>query len=90
MPSSPLMRRYPVGAIVQHRDGYIFVKRDDGWIAQHRLVAEAAHGELNKGDRVYHIDGDRTNNNKDNLVVLHFNTTRYHLLKTRRILYLPK
>lgn len=42
----------------------------DGYIYEHRFVAEELVGRLlNENDIVHHIDGDRTNNSLDNLEV---------------------
>lgn len=84
-------KSYPVGTRVQHRNGYIFVKTDDGKLmAEGRRNWEIQRGELKEGDKVYHLDGDRTNNNIRNLAKIHFNTTKFVLLKESRILWLPK
>ena len=41
------------------------------YVLQHRLVAEEKIGRyLTKSDVVHHIDGDKSNNDKDNLIVL--------------------
>lgn len=43
----------------------------DGYVLEHRLVAEKMIGRyLEKSERVHHIDGVKTNNTPENLVVL--------------------
>lgn len=83
-----------IGTKVQHRNGYIFVKieGDEGdpqWQAEARRVWELQRGPLNEGDRVFHIDGDRTNNRITNLAKIHYNTTKFVFLKQSRVLYAP-
>lgn len=87
-----LMHRYPAGSVVQHRDGYVHVKRSDGrWTTEHRLVAEIKikGRELSDNERVFHMDGNRENNHADNLAVIVINKTRYRLLPQARALYIP-
>lgn len=82
-------RKYPAGTRVQHRNGYIVVKTEDGMMAESRRVWELHHGELQPGDRVFHMDGDRTNNKINNLAKVHFNDTKFVFLKESRVLWLP-
>lgn len=83
-------RSYPLGTRVQHRNGYIVVKTEDGMISEGRRVWELSKGDLAPGDRVFHSDGDRTNNNPNNLVKVHFNATKFVMLKESKVLWLPK
>lgn len=85
---------YPLGTRVQHRDGYIFVKAQDDegrerLIVESRRIWELRRGPLEPGDRVFHKDGDRTNNNIQNLEKIHFNQTKFVFLKESKILYMP-
>ncbi len=82
-------RQYPVGARVQHRNGYIVVKTPDGMMAESRRVWELQRGPLVEGDRVFHLDGDRTNNNIRNLAKIHFRQTKFKMLPTSRVLWIP-
>lgn len=87
-------KSYPVGTRVQHRNGYIVVKveTDDGsarMMAESRRVWELKKGPLDAGDRVFHIDGNRTNNDIKNLAMVHFNQTKFTFLKTSKILFMP-
>lgn len=88
-------RSYPVGTRVQHRTGYISVKvvDDEGrarMMAENRRVWELSRGPLQLGDRVFHMDGDRTNNKIQNLAKIHFNQTKFTFLKHSEILWMPK
>lgn len=87
-------KNYPVGTKVQHRNRYIFVKCDGEkkWKAEHRWVMEqkVLGRDLEEGERVYHRDGDRENNQPANLVAIKFATTKYVFLKKSRVLYIPK
>lgn len=87
--------RKPVGTIIQRRDGKNYVKLEKGWIAESRLVAQLqlVKRDLEPGEKAYHRDctliGQKGYNNKDNLVVLRFNMTKYRLLPHPEIVYLP-
>lgn len=81
--------RYASGTRVQHRNGYIFIKTPEGMKPEARAMWEATHGDLREGDRVFHLDGDRTNNNIRNLAKIHFNTTKFTMLKESRVLWKP-
>lgn len=85
---------YPAGTRVQHRTGYIFVKVQDDegkqkLMTESRRVWELRKGTLEAGDRVFHMDGDRTNNNISNLAKIHFNQTKFTFLKESKVLYMP-
>ena len=66
------------GGRKKHSSGYILVYRPDnqladkhGFVLEHRLVAEQKYGrKLTSSDIVHHIDGNKTNNNPENIVVL--------------------
>lgn len=83
-------KSYPLGTRTQHRNGYIYVKTADGLMAEARRVWELKYGDLGPGDRVYHLDGDRTNNHPSNLAKVHFNHTKFVMLKESRVLWMPK
>jgi len=62
----------------QHRNnGYIYIYKPDhpnasktGYVSEHRMVASEMLGRpLTKQDIIHHIDGDRTNNNEQNLFI---------------------
>jgi len=81
--------RYQSGTKVQYRNGYIKVKTEEGMVAESRRNWELLRGPLLPGDRVFHLDGDRTNNNIKNLARVHFNDTKFTMLKESRILWAP-
>lgn len=61
-----------------HSQGYILVycpthhlANKHGFVLEHRLVAEQKYGrEIKKDEVVHHIDGNKTNNSIDNLVIV--------------------
>lgn len=60
-----------VGTISHRNDGYVYVKvGDDDWEREHNLVWEKANGKIPKGYRVLHLDGNRSNNDLDNLILM--------------------
>lgn len=63
------IRRNNVGTV--RPDGYKYVWIiDKGWQYVHRLVYETFVGDIPKGLEINHKDGNRSNNNVDNLEVL--------------------
>ena len=83
--------KYPVGTVLRYRNGCAFVKGKDGkWVRQSRLVYSLQFGELQEGQRVFHKDGDRTNDEAENLVAIQFNEFRFQLFPERKVLYMPK
>lgn len=67
----------PVGS-KRESHGYISIKTESGWKAEHRYNAEIKIGrKLRKGEVVHHIDGNPSNNEMLNLVVCR--TNREHL-----------
>lgn len=85
-----LGKRHVPGTRVQYRTGYIYVKTDEGMVSEARRVWEQHRGELDSGDRVFHMDGDRTNNNIRNLAKVHFNDIKFTMLKESKVLWAPK
>lgn len=86
------MHNYPPGSVVQQRNGYIFVKLENGtWQAEARWVMEnkVISRPLKSFERVYHRDGDRTNNERGNLVVLKINQTPFKVFERSRPLFIP-
>lgn len=84
----------PIGAKVQHRNGYIHVKveGDEGeakWMSEARRTWELHRGPLKEGDRVFHVNGDRTNNHISNLAKVHYNSTKFVFLKESKLLFCP-
>lgn len=57
-----------VGTLKGRSDGYADVWVGDRWRLEHRVVMERVLGrELFPGENVHHIDGDKRNNDPDNL-----------------------
>lgn len=89
---------YDIGTKVQHRNGYIKVKIEgEGgkpkWEAEARRNWELTYGDRDPivaGDRVFHKDGDRTNDRPSNLAKIHYNDTKFVFLKKSRVLWEPK
>lgn len=58
------------------QDGYKRILTDDGYVAEHRIIAEKALGRpLKDGEVVHHISGDRLDNRNANLLIC---TNSYH------------
>jgi hypothetical protein len=52
-------------------DGYVYVKTENGWVAEHKLVAEKMIGRvLNPNEIVHHKNGNTVNNSEGNLLVV--------------------
>lgn len=82
-------KRHREGTRVQYRTGYIYVKTDEGMMSEARRTWELHRGDLKPGDRIFHMDGDRTNNDIRNLSKVHFNDTKFVMLKESKILWAP-
>ncbi len=60
-----------LGTRVPRSDGYIHVKVGKAkWIPEHILIWEKANGKVPEGHRILHIDGDGTNNDLNNLMLI--------------------
>jgi hypothetical protein len=58
----------PIGSRTVTRSGYINVKTEDGWRAEHVLVMEQILGRrLVKGETPHHKNGNRADNRPENL-----------------------
>ena len=68
---------------VHNKKGYILEKTNNGWFLQHHIVIEKHLGrKLNKDEAVHHINGIKTDNYVDNLLVMnHGEHTRLHNLE---------
>ena len=42
----------------------------NGWISEHKLIAEWAHGEIQENEVVHHLDFNGKNNNPENLKIM--------------------
>lgn len=74
----------PIGSErVENRQGYTLVKvaEPNVWRAKHKIIYEAEHGPLSKGQLVIFLDGDRTNLSLDNLKAI---SKAESLMLTRR------
>ena len=68
----------------QRTDGYIQITSGPykGQLL-HRLIYEEVYGSIPKGYAIHHIDGDKTNNNPGNLMLLSkSNHHKLHMNKT--------
>ena len=58
----------PVGSRTTMLSGYVMLKTDVGWVAEHRSVMEGMLGRrLREGENIHHINGVRDDNRPDNL-----------------------
>jgi hypothetical protein len=92
-------RKYEVGTVVQHRNHYCYIKTDDkDWVSQHRWIAAQAGdvrgrtGDLQPGEKVFHLNGKKDDNHPKNLIRIQFDTTKYYVkhLPESRVLHVPK
>lgn len=83
--------RYLTGTLIQRRDGYVFIKTENGFMAQHRYVAvQKLNRPLKQGEVVIRKKPDRLNNSWDNLVVVQHSLEKFKYLPCARIIYVPK
>lgn len=61
----------PIGQKCLNADGYVQVKTPYGWCLEHRLIAAEMMGRaIGSDEHVHHLDGNKANNDPQNLVVL--------------------
>lgn len=62
----------PVGSERITKDGYIEIKVEDPnkWELKHRVIWEQHHGEIQKGHAIIFADGDKSNLDIDNLLLV--------------------
>lgn len=84
-------RIYDVGTEVQEKSGRVKKKlRDGSWITRGRFIYMNKLGKhLDHLDRVFHINGDVSDDNPRNLVAIRFSGNRY-TLRTSRVLWEPR
>lgn len=84
--------RYWTGTRIQRRDGYVFLKTEQGMVAEHRWVAaEKILGRgLRAGEVVLRKMPKRDDNRPENLVVVQHSLTKFIMLPKSRVIYLPK
>lgn len=86
----PRMHAYPVSAQVEQKNGYVKVKvANNKWQGLGAYLLTKAGVKIVEGDRVFFADGDRMNRSVENLRRIHFNQTKFILLKESRCIYLP-
>ena len=66
----PLFQAAPIGT-TRIKNGYVFIKTEDGWQYEHRLVAAQKMGrKLRSDEHAHHLDEDKRNNDPGNLLVM--------------------
>jgi len=73
------MEKHPCwkGGLQKHKDGYWIALGNDKRVKRARYVYEQVYGELPQGHVIYHIDGDKYNDDPTNLIAI----TRAELVK---------
>ena len=67
------------------KNGYIILKLNTGWVAEHRHVASLLLGRaLVRNEHVHHINHDRADNRPENLIVMTASTHKLHHLSEYR------
>lgn len=80
--------RYQVGTQVQQKNGAVIVKLQDGkWTTRARWTIGL--DKLFPDQKVFHINGDKADDNRDNLVPITFNGRKYSLAKSR-VIFKPR
>lgn len=67
----PKGTKYQEGARKEDSRGYILIKKANKWVLEHRFVMSEFIGrEIKNNEHVHHKDGNRKNNNVDNLEII--------------------
>lgn len=87
-------RSYLAGTEVQEKSGRVKKKIEDidgaKWIGRNRFNYMKHHKrELDENEKVYHINGDKADDNPENLVAIKFSGVRY-ALKTSKVVWEPR
>lgn len=82
MPSGKNSASYKGGTVI-NKDGYVSVRGSGKFMLEHRLIAERVlDRRLKRGEVVHHINGNRSDNRHQNLLIC---TDAYHrLIHTRQ------
>lgn len=92
-PSFPRLHNYPKGTKVQRSNRYIFIKQQTGqWKAEHRWLMEqkVLGRDLEEGEKVYHRNGLKDDNDIDNLVIIKHSTVKLKPLTKPVVLWIPQ
>lgn len=82
--------RYPIGAIVKRPGRLFLVKTKDGWLSRQRAVWMSSRNEtLEKGDRVFFVDGNPENVDPQNLAKIKFHNVQYRFREQSGCVYIP-
>ncbi len=70
----------PLGSRRISKRGYVFIRTEEGWIQEHRIIMEnILNRKLTKDEIVHHKDGDIQNNKEHNLCLMkHGEHSTYH------------
>jgi hypothetical protein len=89
--------RYEPGTEVQEKSGRvkkkIFISDTEGckWMSRGRYnFMQKYKVDLTENDKVYHIDGNKENDDPSNLVAIHFNAVRVNISHSRVVWEPPK
>lgn len=84
------MRGYKSGTQVQDKTGRVKVKLPSGkWEGRGRYNFNKVVRRVRPHERVFHLDGDRANDNPKNLVAVAFGIKHYDIA-TSRVVWAPK
>lgn len=89
-----MFQRCEIGTEIQDKSGRVKKKVEDidgaKWVGRNRYNWMMHHKkDLTENDKVYHIDGDKGNDDPSNLVAIRFSAARYSL-KHSRVVWVPK
>lgn len=83
------LHNYPLTSEVQRPAGYVTVKTRDGWKPRGRVrMAKWIGRMLEAHEKVYHKDGNPSNDTRENLVMITFCGAQYRLRESRAV-YIP-